>query len=109
MEEIEKALEKYKILAPKFSDLTQNVLFRDVWERSELCKRDRSLITLAALISMNRTEQLDFHIERGLQNGITYEELIEMITHLAFYSGWPTADSALKRLSNQTGLLSRNS
>ena len=109
MEEIRKALENHEKLAPKFAELTLHVLFRDIWERAELTKRDRSLITLAALIAMNRTEQLDFHFERGLQNGLKPEELVEMITHLAFYSGWPTADSALKRLSNQIGLLSKNS
>ena len=82
-------------LAPKFTELTDHVLFDDVWERSELSKRDRSLITVAALVALNRTQQLDFHLKFALQNGVTKDELIEAITHLAFYSGWPTAMSAM--------------
>ena len=81
--------------APKLSELTKNVLFGDVWERPGLSKRDRSLITVAALIALNRSEQLRFHLGRALENGITKEELIELITHLAFYSGWPTAMNAI--------------
>jgi 4-carboxymuconolactone decarboxylase len=81
-------------IAPKLSELTEQVLFGDVWERPGLSKRDRSLITVSALVALNRTEQLRFHIPRALANGVTREELIEIITHLAFYSGWPTAVSA---------------
>jgi 4-carboxymuconolactone decarboxylase len=80
--------------APKLTDLTDRVLFGDVWERAGLSKRDRSLITVTALIALNRTEQLKFHFPKALENGVTEEELIEVITHLAFYSGWPTAMSA---------------
>ena len=82
--------------APKLSELTQQVLFGDIWERPGLCKRDRSLITVAALVALNRSEQLRFHLERALENGVTKDELIELITHLAFYSGWPTAMSAIQ-------------
>jgi 4-carboxymuconolactone decarboxylase len=82
--------------APKLSQLTRNVLFGDVWERPELAKRDRSLITVAALIALNRPEQLRFHLGKALENGLTKQELIEAITHLAFYSGWPTAMNAIK-------------
>ena len=81
--------------APKFVELTDKVLFGDVWERKELSKRDRSLITVAALLALNRTEQLRFHLQRALENGVKKQELIEEITHLAFYSGWPTAVNAL--------------
>ena len=81
--------------APKLSELTQQVLFGDIWERPGLSKRDRSLITVAALVALNRTEQLRFHLTRALENGVTKDELIEMITHLALYSGWPTAMSAI--------------
>jgi 4-carboxymuconolactone decarboxylase len=81
--------------APKLVELTENVLFGDVWERPELSKRDRSLITVAALIAMNRTEQVRFHIERALDNGLTKDEIIETITHLAFYSGWPNSMNAI--------------
>jgi len=81
--------------APKFAELTEKVLFGDVWERKELSKRDRSLVTVAALVALNRTEQLRFHLPRGLENGVKKQELIEAITHLAFYSGWPTAVNAI--------------
>jgi 4-carboxymuconolactone decarboxylase len=81
-------------IAPKLLELTEQVLFGDVWERPGLSKRDRSLITVAALVALNRTEQLPFHLERALVNGLTKDELVEAITHLAFYSGWPTAVSA---------------
>ena len=81
--------------APKLVELTDNVLFGDVWERKELSKRDRSLATVAALVALNRPEQLRFHLGRALENGLTKEELIETITHLAFYSGWPCAMTAI--------------
>jgi 4-carboxymuconolactone decarboxylase len=82
-------------IAPKLAEITDDVLFGDVWERPGLAKRDRSLITVAALVALNRTEQLPFHLGRALENGVTREELVEAITQLAFYSGWPTAMSAL--------------
>ena len=81
--------------APKLVDLTDRVLFGDIWERKELSKRDRSLVTVAALIALNRPEQLRFHLDKALENGLKKEELIEVITHLAFYSGWPNAMSAI--------------
>ncbi len=83
-------------IAPKLVDLTEEVLFGDVWERKGLSKRDRSLVTVASLVSLNRTEQLQTHLGRALDNGVTQEELVEAITHLAFYSGWPTAMSAVR-------------
>ncbi|HTS08157.1 MAG TPA: carboxymuconolactone decarboxylase family protein, partial [Candidatus Eisenbacteria bacterium] len=81
--------------APKLVELTDRVLFDDVWERKELSKRDRSLITVAALVALNRPDQLRFHLNFALQNGVKEEELIEAITHLAFYAGWPNAMSAI--------------
>ena len=81
--------------APKLVELTDDVLFGDIWERPELSKRDRSLVTVAALIALNRPEQLRFHLNKALDNGLKREELIEVITHLAFYSGWPNAMSAI--------------
>jgi 4-carboxymuconolactone decarboxylase len=75
-------------------ELTDEVLFGDVWERPGLSKRDRSLITVAALLATYRPIQLALHVERALDNGITREELSELITHLAFYAGWPSAFSA---------------
>lgn len=81
--------------APKLLDLTDRVLFGDVWERPEFSKRDRSLATVAALIALHRPDQLRFHLGSAVENGVTKEELIEVITHLAFYSGWPNAMSAI--------------
>ena len=85
-------------IAPKLAQLTDDVLFGDVWERPELSKRDRSMITCAALIATGKTEQMGFHFPRALENGVTRDELIEMITHLAFYVGWPSAMSAMTRI-----------
>lgn len=83
--------------APKIVELTDQVLFGDIWERPELSKRDRSLITCAALVATGKTEQMNFHFPRALENGVTKDELVELITHLAFYSGWPSAMSALSK------------
>jgi 4-carboxymuconolactone decarboxylase len=82
--------------APKLVELTDGVLFGDMWERRELSKRDRSLVTVAALVAMNRTEPLRFHIPNALKNGVARGEVIELITHLAFYAGWPSAMSAVQ-------------
>jgi 4-carboxymuconolactone decarboxylase len=84
-------------LAPKLVDLTEDVLFGDVWERPQLSKRDRSLITCAALVATGKTEQMDFHFPNAIKNGVAQEEIVEMITHLAFYVGWPNAMSAVNR------------
>lgn len=81
--------------APKLVKLTDRVLFDDVWERPELSKRDRSLITVAALVALNRPDQLRFHLGKAVENGVKEQELIEAITHLAFYAGWPNAISAI--------------
>jgi 4-carboxymuconolactone decarboxylase len=70
-------------------------LFGDVWERKELTPRDRSLITVAALITGGNSEQLPFHLNKAKENGLTETELKEVITHLAFYAGWPKAMSAI--------------
>jgi 4-carboxymuconolactone decarboxylase len=81
--------------APKLVELTDNVLFGDVWARPELSPRDRSLVTVSALVAMNRPDQLQSHLARARENGVTQEELIEAITHLAFYAGWPNAITAI--------------
>ncbi len=82
--------------APKLAELTDDVLFGDVWAREELSPRDRSLITVAALIAGGNTEQLTGHLQRAGANGLSEAELAEVITHLAFYAGWPRAMSAVK-------------
>jgi len=82
--------------APKLAELTDDILFGDVWERAELSKRDRSLVTVAALIANGNTEQLTGHLNRAKDNGLSETELAEVIIHLAFYAGWPRAMSAVK-------------
>ena len=81
--------------APKLAELTDDVLFEDVWNRTELAARDRSLITVAALVVSGDADQLRFHLGRAKENGVTETELIEAITHLAFYAGWPKAMTAI--------------
>jgi 4-carboxymuconolactone decarboxylase len=82
-------------LAPKLAELTDDVLFEDVWNRPQLAARDRSLITVAVLMAGGDADQLRFHLGRARDNGVTQTELIEAITHLAFYAGWPKAMSAM--------------
>ncbi len=81
--------------APKLAELTDDVLYGDIWERPQLSKRDRSLVTVAALIALNRPEQLRSHLIMARKNGVTQQELVETITHLAFYCGWPNAVNAI--------------
>lgn len=81
--------------APQFAALNDDVLFGEVWDKEdELSAHDRSMITISALISGGNLEQLPAHLNIGKQNGITKEEIVAMITHLAFYVGWPKAWSA---------------
>ncbi len=84
-----------KEVAPYLAELTEKVVFGNIWERKELSKRDRSLITVAMLIALYRTDQLRGHLRRALDNGVTREEIAEVITHCAFYAGWPTAANAV--------------
>ncbi|ANY71090.1 4-carboxymuconolactone decarboxylase [Paenibacillus sp. BIHB 4019] len=81
--------------APKLVQLNDDVLFGDVWERKELSPRERSLITVSSLITGGNTQQLGFHLNKAMENGLSEEELKEAITHLAFYAGWPKAMSAI--------------
>ena len=90
------AMEK---IAPHLAELRNSVLYGDVWERPGLSKRDRSLITVAALTALYRTDELRGHIRRALDNGVTREEIGELITHMALYSGWPTAVNAVRAAS----------
>lgn len=82
-------------VAPALAGYTNGVLFGDLWRRDDLTPRDRSLATIAALIAAGQAEQLTFHINRGIDNGLTPAQLSEVITHLAFYAGWPKAMSAV--------------
>jgi 4-carboxymuconolactone decarboxylase len=82
-------------IAPRLAEITDTVLFGEVWRRKGLSPRDRSLVTVACLIALYRTNELPFHLGKAIENGVTRDEIIETITHLAFYSGWPTASTAL--------------
>ena len=83
-------------IAPQLTKITDRVLFDEVWQRPELSPRDRSLVTVSALIAGYRQNELPFHIRKALENGITREGIVEIVTHLAFYSGWPTASTAME-------------
>src|SRR5947209_8476709 len=91
----EKTRSPYADIAPALGDYTDRVLFGEVWKRPGLSPRDRSLVTVASLISLYRTNELPFHLAKALENGVTKDELVEVITHLAFYAGWPNVFSAL--------------
>jgi len=83
-------------VAPHLAELTDKVLFGDVWEHPALSPRDRSLVTITSLIALYRVNELPFHLNKALENGITRDEIIGTITHLAFYVGWPAAMTALQ-------------
>ena len=82
-------------IAPRLTEITDEVLFDDVWRRPRLSPRDHSLTTVAALVALYRRNELPFHMGNALENGVTRDEIVETITHLAFYSGWPTASTAI--------------
>jgi 4-carboxymuconolactone decarboxylase len=82
-------------IAPRLTEITDDVLFADVWQRPGLSPRDRSLITVSSLITLYRANELPFHVNKALDNGVTRDELVEAVTHLAFYAGWPTASTAI--------------
>jgi 4-carboxymuconolactone decarboxylase len=92
--EFEFVREEMKQSAPALAEYNRNVLWDDMWERPGLSKRDRSLITLAYVISVGRPGPIEFHIRFGLHNGLTKEEISEVITHMAFYAGFPAGSNA---------------
>ena len=94
-EEFISAQQRIGDFAPKLAALTDDVLFADVWERPGLSKRDRSLITVAALIAQYRTNEMAAHMRAAVEHGVTVDELVETITHLAFYASWPNAQTAI--------------
>ncbi len=94
----QKAMDDLEALAPEFAKLTKDFLFGDIWERPGLSQRDKSLITVTCLVALNRIEQVEFHLKKAFENGLSKEELVAAITHIAFYAGWPTAASAFVHL-----------
>lgn len=90
-------------IAPRLTEITDSVLFDDIWQRPGLSPRDRSLITVASLVTAYRQNELPFHLKKALENGVTRDELVELITHLAFYAGWPTAGTAIGIARNVFG------
>lgn len=93
-------LEDINELAPEFVKLTKDVVFDDFWKRPELSARDKSLITISTLAALNRTDQIDYHLALGLDNGLTEKEIVATLTHSAFYAGWPCAVTALVHLKS---------
>ena len=103
-QELSRAQQLIGDITPKLAELTDDVLFGDVYARPGLSPRDRSLITVASLISLDRTDQLRSHMGRALDNGVTQEELAEVVTQLAFYAGWPcgiNAATTLRKVINE--------
>ncbi|GAA3485788.1 carboxymuconolactone decarboxylase family protein [Streptomyces yanii] len=96
------APKELEAIAPKLVEVTNEVLFGDVWERPGLSPRDRSLVTVSVLAALYRSEQLPYHLGVALENGLSVEELSEAITHLAFYAGWPNAMTAINQLKKLT-------
>ncbi|MFE3906016.1 carboxymuconolactone decarboxylase family protein [Streptomyces sp. NPDC059153] len=96
------APKELEAIAPKLVEVTNEVLFGDVWERPGLSPRDRSLVTVSVLAGLYRSEQLPYHLGVALENGLSVEELSEAITHLAFYAGWPNAMTAINHLKKLT-------
>ena len=94
----QKSIDELTALAPEFVKLTQDFLFGDIWKRAGLSQRDKSLITVTCLVALNRIEQVEFHLKKAFENGLTKEELVAAITHIAFYAGWPTAASGFNHL-----------
>ncbi len=88
------AREAIRGTVPKLAEISDTLIYGEVWERPGLSKRDRSLITVATLLALGRDKQLEGHLARALANGVTKNEISELITHLAFYAGWPAAMTA---------------
>ena len=92
--------EQFGAVAPGIVQYTTDVLFRDLWLRPDLALRDRSLVTVSALVATGQVAQIPYHLSRAIDNGLTKEQAGEVITHLAFYIGWPNAFSALPVLKD---------
>jgi len=90
-------------VAPKFVQLTNDVVFDDLWRRSDLSLRDRSLVTIVALAAMDDDDQLEFYVRRGIESGLTSVQITEALTHLSFYAGWGKATKAMTAVARTLG------
>ena len=95
--------EQLGTIAPKFAELTNNVVFDNLWRRSDLSVRDRCLVTLAALAGMGDDDQLEFYLRRAVESGLSRDQIAEAFTHLAFYAGWPKATKAMEATARVLG------
>lgn len=95
--------EAARAFTPRLTGYVEDPLFGEVWEGPGLSKRDRSLVTVAALVALRAFEELPAHLRRGIDNGVTKREFSELITHLAFYAGFPAAISASVRATETLG------
>ena len=95
--------EQFATLAPKFTQLTNDVVFGQLWRRADLSVRDRSLVTIAALAGMGDDDQLDLYVRRGVDSGLTREQIAEALTHLGFYAGWSKATKAMTMMARTLG------
>jgi 4-carboxymuconolactone decarboxylase len=95
--------EELGAVAPKFVQLTNDMVFDDLWRRPDLSLRDRSLVTIAALAAMGDDDQLDFYLRRGLESGLTRGQITEAVTHLGFYAGWAKATKAMTAVTRSLG------
>ncbi|MDW4511643.1 carboxymuconolactone decarboxylase family protein [Priestia megaterium] len=96
-----KLMEEMRDFAPDFVKYGENILFGEVWRDPTLTSKERSLSTLSALISIGNTEQMPFHLQLAKKNGVTEKEIIALITHMAFYVGWPKASAALNLIARR--------
>ncbi len=95
--------DELRTVAPKFVQLTNEVVFDDLWRRSDLTLRDRSLVTIAALAAMGDDDQLDLYLRRAVESGLTRAQITEALTHLGFYAGWPKANKAMAVVARTLG------
>lgn len=99
----ETAIKQFGAVAPKFTSLTNDFVFGDLWRRSDLSVRDRSLVTLAAVAAMGDDDQLEFYLQRAVESGLSRDQIVEAFTHLAFYAGWPKATKAIAATARVLG------
>jgi 4-carboxymuconolactone decarboxylase len=99
----EAVTEGFAAVAPKFVQLTNAVVFDDLWRRSDLSPRDRSLVTIVALAAMGDNDQLEFYLRRGIEGGLTREQIVEAVTHVGFYAGWVRATKTMTAISRSFG------